>query len=197
VESSRVFDPYAVKDLGDSYPPVVRLMEWNVRLHDELLLGSLGMRINGVGGALVMVLIVTGAFIWWQGKARWWRGAIVSRRARRPIIWQLHSALAFWSFGLLFIWALTALYFAFPDPVEALIDYFDPDLEDLVRPGEPFLRQLVALHFGRFGGLGVRFTWALLGLVPAILFITGFILWWRRVLRPRSRLPATASPIAR
>jgi uncharacterized iron-regulated membrane protein len=196
VQHGRVFDPYAVKDLGDSYPPVVRWMEWNVRLHDELLLGSLGMRINGVGGALVMVLIVTGAFIWWQGKGRWWRGTIVSRRTRRPVMWQLHSALAFWSFGLLFIWALTALYFAFPNPVEALIDYFDPNLEDLERPGEPLLRQIVALHFGRFGGLGVRITWALLGLAPAILFITGFILWWRRVVRPRARTKtAAANPI--
>jgi uncharacterized iron-regulated membrane protein len=185
VRTGRVFDPYAAQDLGDNYPPLVRAMEWTVRLHDDLVLGTLGRRINGIGGALVMLLVVTGAVVWWQGKSKWWRGTIVSRAARRPVLWQLHSALGFWAFALLFIWAITAVYFAFPTPVEALIDYFDPDLEDFHRPGEAFLLQVIALHFGRFGGLEVRIAWAILGLAPAALFITGFIVWWRRVVRPR------------
>jgi uncharacterized iron-regulated membrane protein len=137
--------------------------------------------------ALVVLLVLTGTIIWWQGRWRWWRGLIVSRSARRPYLWQLHRAMGFWSCILLFIWALTAAYFAFPTPVEALIDRFDPDLDDFHRPGEAFLLQLIALHFGRFGGLEVRITWAILGLVPAALFITGFIVWWRRVVRPRFR----------
>jgi uncharacterized iron-regulated membrane protein len=185
VRTGRVFDPYSAQDLGDNYPPVVRWMEWTVRLHDDLLMSTNGRRINGIGGALVLLLILTGAVIWWQGRTRWWRGAIVSRATRRPIVWQLHSALAFWSFALLFIWAITAMYFAFPTPVEALIDYFDPNPEDLERPGEAFLLEVIGLHFGRFGGLEVRITWAILGLVPAALFITGFIVWWRRVVRPK------------
>jgi uncharacterized iron-regulated membrane protein len=185
VRTGRVFDPYAAQDLGDNYPPVVRWMEWTVRLHDDLLMSTMGRRINGVGGALVLLLVITGAVIWWQGKARWWRGAIVSRSSRRPIMWQLHSALAFWSCALLLIWAITALYFAFPTPVEAFIDYMDPNPNDFERPGEAFLLDVIGLHFGRFGGLEVRITWAILGLAPAVLFITGFIVWWRRVVRPR------------
>lgn len=187
VRTGRVFDPYAAQDLGDNYPPIVRAMEWTVDLHDNLLSGTTGRRINGIGGALVVVLVLTGAFIWWQGRSRWWRGTIVTRAPPRRFVWQLHSAIGFWSCALLFIWALTAIYFAFPSPIEDLIDRFDPDLDDFERPGEAFLQQVIALHFGRFGGLGVRITWALLGLAPAALFITGFVVWWRRVLRPWTR----------
>ena len=41
-----------------------------------------------------------------------------------------------------------------------------------------------ALHVGNFAGNGVRATWALLGLVPPLMFLTGALLWWRRVVRP-------------
>jgi uncharacterized iron-regulated membrane protein len=40
------------------------------------------------------------------------------------------------------------------------------------------------VHFGRFGGMTGRLTWVLLGLVPAALFVTGF-LTWRASLRRR------------
>ena len=87
---------------------------------------------------------------------------------------------------------MTAIYFAFPEPFEGLIDYFDDDLNDLHRPGEWILLELIKLHFGRFGGLGVRFLWAALGLLPAVLFVTGFVLWWTRVVRRRAAAPAAS-----
>ena len=43
---------------------------------------------------------------------------------------------------------------------------------------------------GRFGGLGIRILWAVLGLLPAVLFVTGFVLWWTRVVRRRTALRA-------
>ena len=186
VRSGRVFDPYAVKDMGDSYPPVLRAMEWTVDLHDNLLAGTTGRRINGLAGGLIALLVLSGAVIWWQGKSGWWRGTIVMRPSpRRRLLWQLHSAIGFWSCALLFIWAFTAVYFAFPTPIEVLIDRFDPDLDDFHRPGEAFLLDLIALHFGRFGGIEIRVLWGILGLAPAALFVTGFLVWWRRVVRPR------------
>ena len=103
----------------------------------------------------------------------------------------MHSALGFWSCALLAVWALTAVYFAFPEPVERTIDYFDPDLTDLHRPGESVLLALIQLHFGRFGGLHIRVLWTVLGLVPAVLFVTGFIMWWTRVVRRRRALVST------
>ena len=40
------------------------------------------------------------------------------------------------------------------------------------------------LHFGRYGGLPMKTAWAV-GLAPAALFVTGAIMWWQRVVRPR------------
>ena len=39
------------------------------------------------------------------------------------------------------------------------------------------------MHFGRYGGMGVRITYVIIGLLPAVMFVTGAIMWWNRVLR--------------
>lgn len=182
-ESSRRFDQYAARDLGDTYPATVRAMEWTVDLHDNLLSGRTGRTINGIGGALVLVLVATGAVLWWPGVRRWYRAFVIRRGAGRSVLTQLHGALGIWTLGLLAVWAATAVYFAFPAPVESLIDALDDDPTDFERPGERVVTTLVALHFGRFGGLEIRFLWALLGLAPAAMFVTGFVMWRRRVAR--------------
>jgi len=41
------------------------------------------------------------------------------------------------------------------------------------------------LHFGNFGGWPVKALWVALGLSPAFLFVTGFLMWWNRVLSKR------------
>jgi uncharacterized iron-regulated membrane protein len=41
------------------------------------------------------------------------------------------------------------------------------------------------LHAGKFGGLVVKGLYSLLGLTPAALSITGFLLWWRRKRKSR------------
>lgn len=186
VRTDRLFDPYAVRDLGETFPPFLRAVEWLVDLHDNLLAGDTGRTINGVGGALFLVLLVTGAWIWWPGRRNVLRSLKIGRpQASRRFVRQLHNVLGITSFLLLFVWAITAIYFAFPAPFEGTIDYFDPDLNDLERPGEWVVLRLIELHFGRFGGLWVRFLWVALGLLPAILFITGFIYWWSGVARRR------------
>jgi uncharacterized iron-regulated membrane protein len=43
------------------------------------------------------------------------------------------------------------------------------------------------IHYGEFGGLPIKALWALIGLTPAVLFVTGLIAWWRR---PTNRLGA-------
>jgi uncharacterized iron-regulated membrane protein len=189
--SERLFDPYTGRDMGLAYPPVLQAVEWLVDLHDNLLAGTTGRFVNGLAGGLVTALFVSGAIIWWPGRRRW-RLSMTTGPPEKSLrfAWRLHSALGFWSFALLFVWAITAIYFAFPVPVEKTIDYFDADLSDGDRPGEAVLLWLIQLHFGRFGGLWIRALWALLGLVPAILFISGFVVWWTRVVRRRLAPPS-------
>ena len=164
------------------YPLTLRIVEWLVDLHNNLLAGSVGRDINGVFAMLLMVMVLTGAVIWWPGRRRWSRSVIVVRPSRtRRFFWHVHSAAGLWGFVLLFGWAITGIYFAFPEPFEWFFNTFDDDPTDFQRPGEGILLLLIDWHFGRFGGLGIRTLWVVLGLLPAILFCTGFVVWWKRI----------------
>ncbi len=44
------------------------------------------------------------------------------------------------------------------------------------------------VHFGTFGGLATRILWIPLGLTPGVLFFTGFLMWWRRLVVRRWRV---------
>jgi uncharacterized iron-regulated membrane protein len=49
------------------------------------------------------------------------------------------------------------------------------------------IRAFFGLHFGNFAGLKTRIVWAALGLAPPILFLTGALMWWNRVLSKEGR----------
>lgn len=51
--------------------------------------------------------------------------------------------------------------------------------------GDVVMAWLAPLHVGSFGGLGIRIAWAVLGLAPPLLFVTGFVMWGLRVVKPR------------
>ena len=166
-EEGRLFDPYALEDMGSNFPPVVALVEWLVSLHDDLLVYPVGRRINGILGGLMLVVVVTGMIIWWPGRRRWRESLYVPPASRRKI-WHLHSAVGFWLGLLLLNWGLTSLYFAFPGPIEDLRDWLDTVITDFTRPGDGLINFLVDAHFGRFGGVWGRTTWVIIGLAPAL-----------------------------
>ena len=58
--------------------------------------------------------------------------------------------------------------------------------------GDSIMAWVAPLHVGNFAGNGVRGLWMLLGLAPPLLFVTGFTMWWTRVVRPRWRQRAGA-----
>jgi len=179
------FNPYTGADMGEMHPRSVVIMEWFVDLHDNLLKGETGRQVNAVGGALLCVLCLTGVVIWWRGNKHWYKALYFNpRHGWKRINFDLHTALGFWSLAILFLWGLTGIYFAFPDPFIAVVDYFEPhQLSNVTRKGDEFLAWIVRMHFGRYGGMGVRITYVIIGLLPALMFVTGAIMWWNRVLR--------------
>jgi uncharacterized iron-regulated membrane protein len=182
----RLFDPYAARDLGLTYPPITEAIEWVVDLHDNLLTGTTGRMVNGIGALLFLTLAITGAIVWWPGVTRLGHSLVPGKPAKSArFARRLHNTFGIWLLALILIWAVTAVYFSFPDPFEWTIDYFDTDLTDDQRPGDWLVRGLVNLHFGRSFGMGVKVAWVAFGLVPAVLFITGGITWWVRVVRRR------------
>lgn len=51
--------------------------------------------------------------------------------------------------------------------------------------GDAVMASMTPLHVGGLGGRAGRWAWFLFGLAPAVLFMTGSIAWWQRVVRPR------------
>lgn len=191
-EKQRYFDPYTGRDLGDVLPPALRVMEWLVDLHDNLLAGRRGRLVNGVAAALVALLCFSGALIWWPGIHTWRQSLLVHRRSDwKRFNWELHSATGFWTFPLLLMWVFTGFYFAFPQPVTRFLDFLlpAPSPSAPLPPSQIALAWLVKLHFGRFGSLYVHALWVVLGLSPVVLLVTGTLMWWHRVVRSRPRLP--------
>ena len=183
-----IFDPYTGKDLGPPDPAMVRFIIWSVSLHDDLLSGEKGRRVNGAGAILLTILCVTGLVIWWPGVSTWRRSLSVDLKSNWKLFnWNLHSAAGFWSFLLVLMWALSGVYLSFPNPFQEIVEYLQPAenfKNNETRFGDEFLRWLSRLHFGRFGGWPIKALWTVLGLIPLVLFITGAVMWWNRVLRP-------------
>lgn len=51
--------------------------------------------------------------------------------------------------------------------------------------GDAVMASMTPWHMGGVGGKAGKFVWFISGLGPPILFISGFILWWIRKIRPR------------
>src|SRR5437870_333670 len=74
-------------------------VEWVVRLHENLLMGTTGRFVNGIGAVCLTLLCLTGGVIWWPGTKHWRRSLTVDWSAHfARINWDLHSALGFWCF---------------------------------------------------------------------------------------------------
>jgi uncharacterized iron-regulated membrane protein len=220
----RIFNPYTGADLGDAVSPMILWTAWLGDIHINLLAGPTGRAVNGVGAMLMTAMCISGVIVWWPGVSSWRRNLKINPAASwKRINWDLHSAIGFWTFGLVFMWAVTGIYVVFPEPFQRGINKFWPldyyRLVDEARPpaptkiiavadtipdppppprrrprvpphrstGDKILGGLYAAHFGNFGGPWVKALWVVLGLVPAMLFVTGVIMWWNRVIS-RQRL---------
>ena len=159
-------------------------IQWLVKLHTTLLAGGTGRIVNGIGGATLTVLCLTGAIIWWPGIKHWRRSLTVSWGVHfARINWDLHSALGVWCFLFVLLWGVSGVYFAFPRWFDALF---------LVDPADRFTDQslfwLSELHFGRFDWF-TKAVWGILGLVPAVLAFTGSFICCRRVIYKKPSNP--------
>lgn len=59
--------------------------------------------------------------------------------------------------------------------------------------GDAVMAWIGAIHTGSFGGLLVKVLWATLGLVPALLFVTGALMWWNRVVSKKLKRLTSSS----
>lgn len=196
----RLFDPRTGSDLGDSVSTGIRLVSALLDLHDNLLAGPTGRNVNGVGALAVLALAATGIVIWWPGIKTWRRSLTLHRGVGwKRLTWHLHSMIGFWGLGFVSMFALSGVYLVIPDQIQDLADWLEPlnAANSGTRIGDRVIYWLAYLHFGRINGIGIpcsgpglcdqttKAIWAVFGLAPAAMFVTGAIMWWSRVLRPR------------
>jgi len=197
--SKRLVDPRSGTDVGSAAATGIWLVSKLIELHADLLAGPTGRKLNGIGALAVLLSAVTGLVIWWPGVKNWRRSLRLHRGVGwKRFNWDLHSAIGFWSFGFVVIFALSGLYLCIPEEFHALADRLDPptDANSGLRFVDNVLSWLAYSHFGRVNGIGIpcsgpglcdqttKAVWAVFGLAPAAMFVTGTIMWWDRVLRP-------------
>jgi len=174
-------------------------MSWLGKLHGSLLMEGSGMTANAIGGFLIAALCLTGIIVWWPGLGNWRRAmTIYTKVGWKRLVFDVHSAVGFWTFAVLLMWGLTGGYFVFPQPFRAVISFFTPITAPAFQPGRGLVRRPVTLgtrilrgfsyaHYGNFGGWEIKLLWLILGLAPAVLFTTALVMWYSRVLVPAMR----------
>jgi uncharacterized iron-regulated membrane protein len=188
-------------ELFRASPQVRRATEWLLDLHDNLLAGETGRTVNGAGAFAILALATSGLVIWWPGVKTWRRSLMLPRGTGwRRTIWHLHSMVGFWTAGFTIVLGLSGAYFCFPGLFEHVADFLDPVADPavvVVRVSDSVIYWIAYLHFGRINGIGIpcrgpglcdqatKAVWAVFGLAPAVLAVTGAIVWWNRVRRAR------------
>lgn len=200
LRKDRAFNPYTGEDLGDAVPLGVRAVSKLLELHDDLLAGDAGRRVNGVAALFLLVLTLTGMVVWWPGVKTWRRSLMVHRNVGwRRFTWDLHSMIGFWTLGFIVLFGLSGAYLGNPDPFQNVADWLEPPTEANAgtRIVDSVTYWLAYLHFGRINGIGIpcrgpglcdqatKFVWAFFGLAPTVMFVTGAVMWWNRVLRKK------------
>jgi uncharacterized iron-regulated membrane protein len=196
----RLFDPRSGADLGDSIAPGIRAVSKVIDLHDNLFAGPAGRKVNGFGALALLALAGSGLVIWWPGIKNWRRSLTLHRGLGwKRLTWHLHSMIGFWSLGFILLFGVSGVYLGIPDSVQDLADRLEPMTAANAgfRIVDRVIYWLAFLHFGRINGIGIpcsgpglcdqatKAIWATFGLAPAVMFVTGAIMWWNRVLRRR------------
>jgi uncharacterized iron-regulated membrane protein len=91
-------------------------------------------------------------------------------------------------------WGVSGFQLGFPRQMDSFVTWLNGDPENFQRPA--ILQFFRTLHFARIGeGPLARWSWILVSFVPALLFVSGLIVWWRRVVmrKLRTGVPSQAA----
>jgi uncharacterized iron-regulated membrane protein len=119
-------DPASGNVLGE-FPKNESWLRTITNLHETLLIGPRGRRVNGYGAALLLVLNITGLVVWWPGVKTWIRALFIDfRRGWRRINFDSHRAVGFWTLAITLFWAISGIYFGWPAQTFAWVQKISP-----------------------------------------------------------------------
>jgi uncharacterized iron-regulated membrane protein len=157
---------------------------WIADLHVNLLNGQTGRVVNGLAAILFSLVATTGLIVWWPGIKTWRRSISVQWKSNwKRFNWDLHSAVGIWTVLFVLMWGATGIVVSFPTIYYDFVNYISPSASGIHEVADEVFRWLARIHFGNFVW-PVKVLWVLVGLAPALLFVTGTLMWWNRVLRP-------------
>jgi uncharacterized iron-regulated membrane protein len=163
----RLINPYSGADLGDAQPFSLRALGFLRDVHINLLGGHLGRVANGIGSLVMVLLSLSGAFLWF-GNVK--RSRFLSKRPATDLAERarkLHRRTGVWLIIFTAVWGATGACFAFPSFVHSL---FGTSFG-----GEAIVRGLYAIHSGSAGGWFTKTLWAASGLLTSLLAVTGMM----------------------
>ncbi len=172
----RLFNPYSGADLGNAQPFSLQALGFLRDLHTNLLGGHWGRVANGIGSLVVVLLSLSGAFLW-LGNLK--RPRFLSKRPATDLAERarkLHRRTGVWMIIFAAVWGATGACFAFPSFVHSLVGSS--------LGGEAIWRGLYAIHSGSAGGWFTKTLWAACALLTSLLAVTGVLGLRRRGLKP-------------
>lgn len=175
-------DPYTGKVVGKYerlpfFHTMFRLHRWLLDSRPKDGEGIFwGKMIVGISTLMFVLALVSGVMVWWPRNKRILKDSLkLPLRKGRFRFWRgIHVAGGMYVLVLLLVMALTGLTWSFGWFREWFYEFFGTDK-----------RTVYAIHVGSFGGLPTRILWFLGALMGALLPLTGYYLWVRRLLRRR------------
>jgi uncharacterized iron-regulated membrane protein len=154
----RLLNPYTGADLGPAQPASLRILATVRQLHTNLIAGTPGRLINGLG-SVMLLLLATSAVVSW-----------IFRRVEPPrspppkdAISSFHRRVGIWMIPFAALWGLTGIILTGP-----------------VLFGDRTVEWAYALHAGVGGGWAAKALLAACALLTSILLLVGAWMWWHK-----------------
>ncbi len=103
------------------------LMDFILRFHYSLALGSTGMNIVGFIGLALLFSVLTGLILWWPNPGKFGKALTIKRKASpERLNFDLHKTFGFYTTIILLFLILSGVYLIFPDYGRGLVNVFSP-----------------------------------------------------------------------
>ncbi len=106
------------------------LMDFFLRFHYSLALGSTGMTVVGFIGLALLFSVLTGLILWWPSPGKLTKALAIKRKASSERLnFDLHKTFGFYTAIILLLLILSGVYLIFPDYGRGLVSAFSPVAE--------------------------------------------------------------------